>query len=78
MELIDVVIKLNGYITPVGDASIDHKRFENLKNLCALVNTLVGYIDDVAFTKGDHMASIKQAKDYADNFLTKTLGIPKD
>ena len=33
MELIDVVRKLVGPISPIGESHADEKRFENLKNL---------------------------------------------
>ena len=75
MELYDVVMKLNGPITPLGDSSADGARLDNLKDLCSLVDALVSAIDEVAMETGDHMASVKTAKDCAADFLTNTLGI---
>jgi hypothetical protein len=70
-----VVMKLTGPIMPIGDSGEDARRLENLKALCFLVDRLVSDIDDVASARDFHMASVKAAKDYASNFLTKTLGI---
>lgn len=75
MTVCDVVFKLTGSIIPVGDSHEDARRLDNLKVVCELVNTLVADIDQVASATGDHMASIKEAKNYAEEFLTNTLGI---
>lgn len=75
MELYDVVMKLNGQVMPIGDSGEDEKRLGNLMALCDLVDRLHTEIDEVASLKGwGHMASVKKAKDYAGNFLTR-LGI---
>lgn len=75
MELYDVVKKLIGPIEPVGDSHIDAERLENLKVACDLVDKLVQDINAVAFSVGDHMASVKAAKNYADGFIRLTLCI---
>lgn len=72
----DVVKKLIGNIRPVGETNEDGRRLENLKLMCELVNDLVTEIDDVHYDfKEMSEHSIKEASDYASNFLTKTLGI---
>ena len=76
MELIDVVRKLTGPINPVGESNCDDARYENLKMLCDLVNSLVTDIDSVAYKNMDKVEySMKRAGDYAKTFLSKTLGI---
>jgi hypothetical protein len=77
MELYDVVTKLTGPVRPIGDSGEDARRLENLKTLCGLVDRLVFDIDTVATTPGDHMASVKAAKDFAGSFLT-SLGIAEN
>ena len=72
----DIVNKLIGKINPVGETNQDNERFENLKEMCELVNNLITEIDDVAYIYRDHKEySIKRASEYASNFLTKTIGI---
>lgn len=76
LELKDIVMKLIGNINPIGETNTDNDRFENLKCLCALVDDLVGQIDNVSYkNKDSHEFSVKRASDYADKFLTDNLGI---
>lgn len=79
MELIDVIRKLNGPITPTGMHEVDMERLENLKNLCGIVRELVTEIDDV-YWKNEKATekSVRELADYADDFVTNNLGIPKD
>jgi hypothetical protein len=75
----DVVKKLIGNINPIGQSSVDEERFNNLKDMCDLVNNLVGLIDDVAWLNRDsHEHSVMKARDYAKSFLTDTLGISNE
>jgi len=74
MELHDIVMKLTGPVMPVGETNEDRRSFENLKQLCDLVDQLVSTIDSVIPNKNRHEASMKQAGEYADKFLTG-LGI---
>lgn len=72
----EIVKKLIGDIQPAGDSSIDPQRLQNLKDMCQLVNELVSDINDVAYrNKNAYQHSIKEMGNYADNFLTTTLGI---
>ncbi len=66
----DVVKKLIGGINPVGDASFDEKRLENLKSMCDLITELVEGVKSVAYhNQFAHEHSIKKASDYARKFL---------
>ena len=72
----EIVLILIGKIEPKGESNEDEKRFENLKTLCTLVNELIIDIDDMAYrNKDSYQHSVKKASDYAQNFLTVTLGI---
>lgn len=76
LELKEIVMSLIGNINPIGQANTDNDRFENLKDLCELVDDLVGKIDDVYYkNKDSHEFSVKRASDYANKFLTENLGI---
>lgn len=77
-ELTEIIEKLIGKVEPVGSKHVDDERFENLKELCVLTNTLVRKIDDIYFQNKDSKeSSVKRAAEYADNFMSKTLGIPE-
>lgn len=72
----EIVETLIGKIRPVGETNTDAQRFENLKEMCGLVNELVSEIDSVSYDfKDSYEHSVKKASDYAKNFLTKELGI---
>lgn len=76
MELIDIVNKLIGNIEPIGNATIDCERFENLKAYCELINEMVKRVDDVVCNNWDSsLASVKRSNDYISDFLTNTLKI---
>lgn len=67
----DIVLKLIGPISPVGESGADEERLENLKKLCDLVDGLMFEIDHVASHKDRYEYSVKKAGEYADNFLKK-------
>ena len=76
MTNLDVVKKLVGKIRPVGESNTDAERFENLKAMCELANDLIKEIDAVGYDfKDDHQGSIRKCSDYAQKFLTETVGI---
>jgi len=76
MTVKDVVNKIIGEINPVGEHYEDEKRFENLKEMCELVNELVSQIDDVAtLNDGRVEHSRNRAGKFASEFLSNTLGI---
>lgn len=76
MTHLEIVKKLIGPIRPVGETNTDNERFENLKNLCQLVDDLVTEIDSVGCDfKDSHEFSVKRASEYASKFLTDTIRI---
>lgn len=76
MNNTEIVNKIIGPIGPVGETNQDERRFENLKNMCVLVDELVQQIDNVACYNKDRVEySMKQAGEYAFKFLKKDLGI---
>ena len=76
MTNLDVVNKLIGKIRPIGKSEVDSERFENLKNMCQLANDIIAEIDAVGYDfKDDKQGSIRKCSDYAQEFLTKTVGI---
>lgn len=73
MENYDVVKKLIGNITPVGETNEDNKRFENLKEMCKLMEQIHIDLDDISYRYKDrHEFSIKRAVEYIDKFFDKT------
>lgn len=77
MDILSVVMGLNGPIEPVGDSSVDRNRLENLKALCDLAYLLLDRITAVAEATDDHLASVKAAKDVAATFLADVRGVPE-
>lgn len=72
----EIVKKLVGSIQPVGETNTDCQRLENLKVMCAIVNDLVIEINRVSYENKDRYEhSMKEMSLYAEQFLTKTLGI---
>ena len=74
-DIYDVVKKLIGPITPVGDTLIDSDRYEHLKELTLVVGKLMSDIDTVAsMNKDRYEFSMKRAGEFANEFLDQ-LGI---
>jgi len=70
----EIVKKLIGEIRPIGETNEDKKRFENLKNLCELVESLVSEIDLVNCDFHDsYESSVKNASNFASNFLDNLI-----
>ena len=70
----DVVKKLIGEIRPIGETRADDERFENLKEMCKLMDEIDTAIKNVAWDFRHHNEySIKRAVEYADKFM-KTVG----
>jgi hypothetical protein len=74
MDIAEVVLRLAGPVEPVGDSAMDAHRLENLRTLCDVAGVLLDRIELVADAYGDHMASVKAAKDHAAAFL-RTRGV---
>lgn len=53
MDYHEIVKKLVGRIDPIGESNTDEKRFENLKQMTALVNKLIQDIDSVGYDNKD-------------------------
>lgn len=76
MDVYEVVRKLIGPIDPVGETREDERRFENLKKMCELMDQIHTDIDDVVtYNKNRVEYSMKKAGEFADKFLTETIGI---
>ena len=79
MGIYDVVIKLIGPINPVGESRNDDERFENLKNMTSLVDSLLMDIKRIAEKRDSQKYSVKRAGAFAHNFLAEiSLEIPEE
>lgn len=66
----EIVNKLIGKISPIGETNTDNERFENLKAMCDLVDGLITQIHAVVITNKDsYEMSCKTAADFAQKFL---------
>ena len=68
MNIHEIVKKLIGEINPVGETNTDNDRFENLKEMCDLVDELLNDIDFLHHYKNNHQFSMKRAAEYASKF----------
>jgi len=76
MTNFDIVNKLVGKINPVGETNTDNERFENLKEMCKLVDNFIVEIDNVGYeNRESNEFSVKRAGEFATNFLKVTIGI---
>ncbi len=74
MEIKDVVLKLVGNINPIGETNTDNDRFENLKVMCELIESLIDEVDDMAQrNKSAHQFSMKRSSEYADKFIRELV-----
>ena len=70
MSLHEVVKKLVGPISPVGETNEDNRRFENLKVTADLVDSLLSEMDDIVYRKSNNQEySIKRAVDFVIKFM---------
>lgn len=66
----EIIKKLIGPISPIGKTEVDDERFENLKQMCELVDGLLNLIESVNYHNSDAREfSVKRAADYAKNFI---------
>lgn len=78
-EVLKVITSLIGDVNPIGETNFDNARFQNLQVLCGVVEELIVVIDNVSWKNKDaHEYSVKRAAEFADNFLSKKLGITND
>ena len=69
-----LIKKVIGEINPVGESNADAKRFENLKEMCNLVESLLYDIDDIiAMNQTDKRHSVVCSVEYARNFMKGTV-----
>jgi len=69
INVYEVVRKLIGPIYPVGETHTDDKRFENLKEMTALIEDLVQDLFGLDAERASHQFSVKRAADYASDFV---------
>lgn len=69
MTNFDVIEKLIGPISPVGETNEDNRRFENLKEMTILIDKLLFDIHIVAMMNERSEFSIQRAGKYASKFL---------
>ena len=69
MDVYEVVEKLIGPVSPVGETHTDNARFENLKELIELTDRLVGKISSGAYLKDRSEFSISRAGKSCQEFL---------
>jgi len=75
MTHLEIVKKLVGPINPVGESNTDEQRFDNLKTMCELVDSLLTEIHAVNFdNRHSQEFSVKRSADYAKDFIYK-MGI---
>ncbi len=74
MTLYEIVRKLNGPISAVGETNADNQRYENLVELTELVNLLLTDIDSAARSKNNHQASMAKIGKFASDFFDR-IGI---
>lgn len=74
---LDIVFKMVGNISPIGETNTDNERFENLKEMCDLVENLLSTLQMMRSEKNRYEYSIKRSGEYVDKFLT-SIGLTND
>jgi hypothetical protein len=70
MDIYEIVKKLTGDISPIGDTDVDNNRFRNMKILMELTDKLIEDLCDVARHEKNKVAfSRKRAGELAHDFL---------
>jgi hypothetical protein len=69
ITLYDVVTKLIGPIRPVGETNTDDERYENLKVMTELIDSLLTDVDRIISCKERNEYSMKRAGEFADKFF---------
>ena len=74
MTKYEIIRKLIGPVEPLGCATRDPERLENLKELCELAGDLIIEIENLAVDcKQSHEYSVQQAGKFADDYLSNIL-----
>jgi hypothetical protein len=69
-QIVEIIEKLIGSIEPVGDASIDGKREENLKVFIGVFEDMLNTLDNISYENRDfHQVSIKNSVALCDKAL---------
>ena len=71
MNLHEIVTRIIGPISPIGDSAVDDGRFANLEYAIDLANRLLFDIYCVALKCGSEFISVKKAGMRAKKFLTE-------
>jgi hypothetical protein len=74
MDNTDIIRKLIGPVEPYGHVEIDEKLFENLKEMCQVVDNLIGDIESVSANKDSQLGSKQEMGKYAYRFLVNLTG----
>lgn len=69
MDIFEIVMKLNGSITPVGDSHVDSVRYENLERLMSIHDNISHEIASIITQRHRHEASVKKAGTTAFNYF---------
>lgn len=73
LPIYDLVKKLIGPVRPLGESHTDKTRYDNLKVLLALTESLIDDINNVASYETRHEYSMKKAGEKAKDFLMNEL-----
>ncbi len=74
IDVYEVVKRLIGRLEPVGETNTDNDRFDNLKEMCDLVDKLLTDIDYLNTYKDNHQFSMKRVAEYTAKFQDR-MGI---
>jgi hypothetical protein len=69
MEIYDIVKKLIGEISPIGETNVDNKRFDNLKLTTQLITDLINDVAEVGQYANRPEFSMSRAGKFAEKFL---------
>lgn len=69
MDLHEIVKKLNGPISPMGESNMDTKRFENLKTMIDLADQLIADIQFASRYAGSHKHSVSKIGKHAKEWI---------
>ncbi len=74
MNYIEVIDKLVGSIRPVGETNKDNDRFENLEDMCEVLEYFIKEVCYIARDNKDaYENSRSRAGKYAEKFLNETI-----
>jgi hypothetical protein len=68
-NIYEVIEKLVGPIDPVGETTVDEKRFENLKTAILIVDKMIYDICFVSRSSISHEHSVKRSGEHAKKYL---------